>query len=129
MRREKLLVATVLIAFWMNFCLNAFHIVSPGWFFRQNRDMESYVVGRLMVSRQYGVFYKAGLTGIQRFTHMDFIAWQMPFTLLGFGLSVGRTYCFSSQSCFSRFVKHDTFHNGLEHFPRRKVIRVSSHMS
>ena len=69
--RERLFVAIVLVTFWMSFSLNALHIVSPEWFYRQNRDMESYVLGKLIVSRQYGFFYKAGLTGQAAATNLE----------------------------------------------------------
>ena len=69
--RKKVFVAIVLLTFWMSFFLNALRIVSPGWFYRQNRGMESYVVGRLIVSRQYAFFYKAGLTGQIEDTDLD----------------------------------------------------------
>jgi hypothetical protein len=61
--REKVFVAIVFLTFWMSFFANAWRIVSPEWFRTQNRGAESLVVARLIVSRQYAVFYKGGLTG------------------------------------------------------------------
>ena len=54
-------ISTLLL--FSSFYSNYFRVASDQWFALQNRDMESHVIGRLVKSRQDGVFSAGGLIG------------------------------------------------------------------
>ena len=50
----------------LGFLFNTWHATNQIWFDNFQLDMESYVVGRLAIANQEGVFSKGGLTGIHQ---------------------------------------------------------------
>lgn len=45
------------------FCTNAWRVAAGDWFQSHQRDMESFVLGRIVATRQQGMFSYGGLTG------------------------------------------------------------------
>lgn len=45
------------------FCFNAWHVAEQEWFDTHQRDTESLIIGRMVKSRQDGIFSSGGLTG------------------------------------------------------------------
>lgn len=61
---RKLSVFTVsLLLLFFGFFSNSWHVAEEQWFLRHQRDTESLIVGRLVKSRQDGIFSAGGLTG------------------------------------------------------------------
>jgi hypothetical protein len=56
-------VASTLLLF-LGLFMNYWKVADQQWFVSQNYDMESFVIGRMVKSRQDGVFSAGGLTGI-----------------------------------------------------------------
>ena len=48
------------------FFSNAWHVAEQQWFENHQRDTESLIVGRMVKSRQDGIFSAGGLTGAGR---------------------------------------------------------------
>ena len=55
--------AVALLVMTLGFGWNTFRVADQGMFEGHNNDMESYVVGRLVQSRDRGIFSSGGLTG------------------------------------------------------------------
>ena len=48
---------------FFGFLLNVWHVAEPEWFETHQRDTESLILGRMVKSRQHGIFSTGGLTG------------------------------------------------------------------
>jgi hypothetical protein len=53
-----------LFTLFLGFYLNFWHVADQQWFDNHQRDMENHIIGRMVKSRQDGIFSEGGLTGI-----------------------------------------------------------------
>jgi hypothetical protein len=72
------LFSTVIL--FLCFQLNYLKTADQRWFDDFQYDMESYIVGRLVKSRQDGIFSDGGLTGIGSLTNTPVTYGDLPFT-------------------------------------------------
>jgi len=91
---------SILLLFF-GFFTNCWQVADQQWFVNHQRDMESYIVGRMVKSRQDGVFSDGGLTGVgsRDATPVNYFDKPFSFQYIAYinGLTFGAYSTYSSQ--------------------------------
>ncbi len=63
-------IVSILLLFF-GFYANTWHVADQEWFDRHQRDTESYILGRMVKSRQHGILSAGGLNGYGTFEKVE----------------------------------------------------------